>query len=247
MRDHAEPGIRTQHLRVLTPADDDEFLGVRVPVMRKLAWQHRALPLEHVDVLLHSRVHEERFAALLVLAEQVRGARGADRKALVDFYLARTDCVDNWDLVDGSAHVVLGPWLLDAPLDSLDLQDAQDVQYAQDVLDELAGSARLWDRRIAVVATLALIRAGRFEPTFRLTLQLRRDPEPLIHKALGWMLREIGRRDEQVLVGFLDRHLAELPRVTVRHATELLTPGERARFVRTRQGVTAGRGETHSH
>ncbi|WP_217238506.1 DNA alkylation repair protein [Streptomyces sp. AC555_RSS877] len=222
LRDHAEPRVRAQLVRVLSPADDDELIGVRVPVMRGLARHYRELSLGDVDVLLHSRVHEERFTGLLVLAEQVRSARGADRKALADFYLARTDCVDNWDLVDGSAHVVLGPWLLDGPLD------------ASDVLDELAGSTRLWDRRIAVLATLALIRAGRFEPTLRLVLGLRRDPEPLIHKALGWMLREIGRRDEQLLVDFLDRHLAELPRITVRYATERLAPGRRARFVRTR-------------
>ncbi len=172
-----------------------------------------------MDVLLGSRVHEERFAGLLILAEQVRTARGADRKTLVDFYLSRTDCVDNWDLVDGSAHVVLGPWLLDGDLR---------------VLDELAASSWLWDRRIAVLATLALIREGRFEPTLRLVLTLRQDPEPLIHKALGWMLREIGRRDEPLMMAFLDRQLDELPRITVRYATERLAPAERARFVKGR-------------
>ncbi|MFI9585211.1 DNA alkylation repair protein [Streptomyces sp. NPDC052236] len=223
LRDLAEPGIRAQHMRVLTPADDDELLGVRVPVLRELARTYRDMVLDDVDVLLHSRVHEERFAGLLVLAERVRTAsHAADRKALVDFYLARTDCVDNWDLVDGSAHVVLGPWLVDGPLDTLD------------VLDELAASSWLWDRRIAVVATLALIREGRFEPTLRLALTLCRDPEPLIHKALGWMLREIGRRDGPLMVAFLERHLAELPRITVRYATERLAPAERARFVRAR-------------
>jgi 3-methyladenine DNA glycosylase AlkD len=223
LRDLAEPGILAQQIRVLSPADDDELLGVRVPVLRKLARTYRDMALEDVDVLLHSRVHEERFAGLLVLAERVRTAHGADRKALVDFYLARTDCVDNWDLVDGSAHVVLGPWLVDGPLD-----------MPLVVLDELAASAWLWDRRIAVVATLALIREGRFEPTFRLVLTLCRDPEPLIHKALGWMLREIGRRDGPLTVAFLERHLAELPRITVRCATERLAPAERARFVRAR-------------
>jgi 3-methyladenine DNA glycosylase AlkD len=96
---------------------------------------------------------------------------------------------------------------------------------------------RLWDRRIAVLATLALIRAGRYEPTFALVLALRSDPEPLIHKAMGWMLREIGRRDEQMMVDFLDRH-PELPRITVRYATERLAPGERARFVKVRQGLS---------
>lgn len=207
---------------MLSPAEDDELLGVRVPVLRKLARNYRELTLDEVDTLLRGRVHEERFAGLLVLAEQVRTTRGAERKALVDFYLARTRYVDNWDLVDGSAPVVLGPWLLESSPSS------------SEVLDRLAGSASVWERRIAVVATLALIRAGRYEPTFTLVLVLRRDPEPLIHKALGWMLREIGRHDERALVDFLDRHAAELPRVTVRHATERLAPDERARFVRRR-------------
>ncbi|MFI6371344.1 DNA alkylation repair protein [Streptomyces sp. NPDC050546] len=222
LRGRAEPGVRVQQLRVLRPPEDDELLGVRVPVLRGLARAHRDLALEDVEVLLRSRVHEERLAGLLVLAERMRKARGAERAALVDFYVAHTDCVDNWDLVDASAHVVLGPWLVDGPAD------------APEILDRLAASAWLWDRRIAVVATLALIREGRFEPTLRLVRVLRRDPEPLIHKALGWMLREIGRRDAPLLVAFLERHQTELPRVTVRCATELLPAGERARFVRTR-------------
>ncbi|WP_198653389.1 DNA alkylation repair protein [Actinocorallia populi] len=220
LRELAEPRVRAQQERVLAPADGDELLGVRVPVLRGLARTYRDLTLDEVDSLLRSRVHDERFAGLLVLAEQVRTARGADRGALVDFYLARTGHVDNWDLVDGSAPVVLGPWLLES---------------ASDVLDRLAASTSLWERRIAVVATLALIRAGRHEPTFELVLTLRRDPEPLIHKALGWMLREISRHDERALVDFLDRHAPELPRITVRHATERLPPEERARFVKRRR------------
>jgi 3-methyladenine DNA glycosylase AlkD len=203
LQELAEPAVRAQQERVLSRART----------------YHHGLSLDDVDVLLGSRVHEERFAGLLILAEQVRTTRGTDRKTLVDFYLSRTDCVDNWDLVDGSAHVVLGPWLLDGDLR---------------VLDELAASSWLWDRRIAVLATLALIREGRFEPTFRLVLTLRQDPEPLIHKALGWMLREISRRDEPLMMAFLDRHLDELPRITVRYATERLAPAERARFVKGR-------------
>lgn len=225
LRELAEARVRVQLERVLSPAEDDELLGVRVPVLRGLARTHRGLELEEVDSLVRSGVHEERFAGLLILAERVRTARGAERGALVDFYLARTGRVDNWDLVDGSAPVVLGPWLL---------------EEGTDVLGRLAGSASLWERRIAVVATLALIRAGRYEPTFELVLALRRDPEPLIHKALGWMLREIGRHDEKALVDFLDRHAPGLPRITVRHATERLDPQERARFVQPRRGRSAG-------
>lgn len=218
LRDRAEPDVRIQQIRVLRPPDADELLGVRVPVVRELARAHRELAWEDVDALLLSRVHEERLAGVLVLAERMRTARSPERPVLVDFYLARTRCVDNWDLVDASAHLVLGPWLVDGP------------EGALDVLDGLAASSWLWDRRIAVVATLALIRAGRFEPTFRLVRTLCRDPEPLIHKALGWMLREIGRRDAPVLVAFLEQHLTELPRITVRYATERLPAEERARF-----------------
>lgn len=224
LRDGAEPDIRIQQLRVLRPPEDDELLGVRVPVVRELARAHRELTREDVDALLRSRVHEERLAGVLVLAERTRTARGAERRDLVDFYLARTRCVDNWDLVDASAHLVLGPWLVDGPEEGF-----------WDVLDGLAASSWLWDRRIAVVATLALIRQGRFEPTFRLVRALCRDPEPLIHKALGWMLREIGRRDAPLLVAFLEQHPNDLPRITVRYATERLPAQERARFVRARQ------------
>lgn len=224
LRELAEPQVRAQLVRVLSPADDDELLGVRVPVLRELARRYRGLRTEEVDALLRSRVHDERFAGLLVLAEQMRLARGSrERGALVDFYLARTDCVDNWDLVDGSAPVVLGKWLLEESQDVLD-----------EVLGRLAGSASLWERRIAVVATLPLIRADRYEPTFSLVIVVRQDPEPLIHKALGWMLREIGRRDARALADFLELHAPELPRVTVRHATERLGPEDRARFVRRR-------------
>ncbi|MEU6455181.1 DNA alkylation repair protein [Streptomyces sp. NPDC047065] len=223
LRELAEPRVRAQLLRVLSPADD-ELLGVRVPVLRELARRYRGLRPEEVDALLRSRVHDERFAGLLVLAEQMRVARGSgERGTLADFYLSRTDCVDNWDLVDGSAPVVLGKWLLEESRDVLD-----------EVLHRLAGSTSLWERRIAVVATLTLIRADRYEPTFSLVTTLRQDPEPLIHKALGWMLREIGRRDAPALVGFLDLYAPELPRITVRHATERLGPEDRARFVRRR-------------
>lgn len=223
LRDGAEPDIRIQQLRVLRPPEDDALLGVRVPVVRELARAHRELTREDVDALLRSRVHEERLAGVLVLAERMRTARGAERRDLVDFYLARTRCVDNWDLVDASAHVVLGPWLADGP------------EACEDVLDGLAASPWLWDRRIAVVATLALIRQGRFAPTFRLVRALCHDPEPLIHKALGWMLREIGRRDAPLLTAFLEQHLNDLPRITVRYATERLPAEERARLVLARQ------------
>ncbi|GAB2857295.1 DNA alkylation repair protein [Actinocorallia aurea] len=224
LRAQAEPRVREQQVRVLTGANGDVLLGVRVPVLRRLARGYRDLSLDDVDALLRSPVHEERFAGLLVLAERVRTARGEARAALVDFYLARTAGVNDWDLVDGSAPVILGPWLLESGAEA----------SGAAVLDRLAASASVWDRRIAVVATLALIRAGRFEPTFRLVLALRRDPEPLVHKALGWMLRDIGRRAPDTLVDFLDRHAAGLPRVTVRHATERLNPADRSRFVRTR-------------
>ncbi|MGW5005326.1 DNA alkylation repair protein [Streptomyces parvulus] len=218
LRELAEPKVRTQLERVLSPAADDELLGVRVPVLRGLARSHRGLRSVEVAGLLSSRVHEERFVALLVLAEQMRLAPDrAARGKLAAFYLAQTDRVDNWDLVDGSAPVVLGAWLLDEP---------------PGVLERLAASTSLWERRIAVVATLTLIRAGRYGPTFSLVVALRRDPEPLIHKALGWMLREIGRHDERALADFLDRHAPGLPRITVRHATERMAPALRARFVR---------------
>jgi 3-methyladenine DNA glycosylase AlkD len=193
--------------------EGDELLGIPVPAQRRVARRARDLPLGEVALLLVSQVHEHRFTALVVLVERYRRAAPALRPELSRFYLDHRAGVDNWDLVDISAPDLLGGELIDGD---------------RAILGELAASASLWDRRIAVVSTLALIRRGELGETFALAERLMDDPHHLIHKAVGWMLREAGKRDEAALVAFLEAHRAGMPRTTLRYAIERLAPERRA-------------------
>ena len=196
--------------------EGDVVLGMPVPAQRAVARAARDLPLEEVALLLASPVHEHRFVALVILVERYRRAGREEAAALSAFYLHHRAGVDNWDLVDVSAPTLLGGELVEGP---------------RDLLDTLAGSIDLWDRRIAVVATSALIRRGEFAPTLALCERLLDDPHHLMHKACGWMLREVGKRDEAVLVGWLERHRARMPRTMLRYAIERLDPATRARLM----------------
>ena len=193
--------------------EGDVLLGIPVPEQRRVARRARDLPLDEVAALLASPVHERRFTGLVVLVERYRRADPAARVELSRFYLDHRNAVDNWDLVDASARDLLGGELIDGD---------------RAVLAELAGSQRLWDRRIAVVATHALILRGELGETFALAERLMDDPHHLIHKALGWMLREAGKQDEAALVAFLEAHRARMPRTMLRYAIERLTPEQRA-------------------
>jgi 3-methyladenine DNA glycosylase AlkD len=194
--------------------EGDEMLGVRVPVQRKIAERHwRALSPADAGTLLHSPVHEERLTAVFVLVRQFRSGDEEVQQQVVDLVLANTDRLNNWDLVDSCAPHVLGPWL---------------AGRDRAVLDRLAASELVWDRRIAVMSTFAFIRDGEYGPTLGLARQLLHDPYDLIHKAVGWMLREIGNRDRATEERFLDQHAADMPRVMLRYAIEKF-PAERRR------------------
>ena len=202
--------------------EGDLFIGVKLSTIRRLVAAHRRLPFVPADWwdLLHSPVHEERLAALVVMAERAVRAPDAERELIYDTYLAVTRWIDNWDLVDVSAAPVVGGWLLTRD---------------RTPLYTLAGSALIWERRIAVVATHRLIRAGQTEDTYRLAVALRSDHEDLIHKAVGWMLREAGLRvDEAELRGFLDAYAPELPRTTLRYAVERFPPDQRLHYRKLR-------------
>jgi len=190
-------------------AEGDTFIGVPVPVQRKLAKEYRHLTLEELDLFLTSPIHEHRHCALLVMAEQCKDRKQSEegRRALADFYLAHTAGINNWDLVDCSAHLILGAWLLEHPED-------------MPVLDRLAASSNLWEQRIAVMATFAFIRAGQFEKTFVLAERLLDHPHDLIHKAVGWMIREIGNRDRAAEEVFLKTRYNKMPRTMLRYAIE---------------------------
>ncbi len=199
--------------------EGDRFLGLRVPEVRAIARRHRELSLPDLADALASPWHEHRQAALFVLADRYRRAEPAEREAIAAFYLDHLDAVNSWDLVDGSAPHILGAHLL---------------EWDRAVLYELAGSGHLWRQRVAVLATFAFIRAGQFRDTLRLAELLRDHPHDLIHKAVGWMLREIGKRDRGAEERFLDRHAAHMPRTMLRYAIEKFEPERRRSYLQRR-------------
>ena len=187
-----------------------------MPVTRQLAKQFRAAPERSVLALLKSPYHEERLLAVLLLVDRYQRADREERRQVFDLYLSHRRYVNNWDLVDSSAHLIVGP----------ELEDGD-----RSLLYELAGSESLWDRRIAIIATLHFIRNGDFRDTLKLSRTLLNDPEDLIHKASGWMLREAGKRDVSVLRGFLKRHSKSMPRTMLRYAIEKLPAAERRQWL----------------
>ena len=202
--------------------EGDRFLGLKVPQLRAELPHTDALSEADVLDLLHSEWHEERLLALLVLARRFSRAKQdpATQEHLVNLYLAHTKWINNWDLVDSSAPQILGAWLL---------------RRDRAVLDRLAASTSLWEQRIAILATQAFIRAGDFTDTLRLSALFLTHPHDLMHKACGWMLREVGKRDVKPLLAFLDQHTTKMPRTLLRYAIEKL-PEE------TRQGYLTMKG-----
>jgi 3-methyladenine DNA glycosylase AlkD len=198
--------------------EGDRFIGVTVPDQRRVARKFRALPLEEADKLLTSRVHEERLTALIVLVEQFNGTDDEGvRMRIVQHYLKRLEFVNNWDLVDASAESIVGGWLADKP---------------RALLDRLAASQHLWSRRVAVVSTLHYIKQGESKDALRISAALLDDRHDLIHKAVGWMLREVGKRvGPAPLRGFLRLHAARMPRTMLRYAIERFPADERMKWM----------------
>ena len=185
--------------------EGDRFLGVSVPFQRRVAKRFAALPLSEVRVLLTTGAHEERLTALFLLVHKFGNADEAGRAEIIDLYLADIASVNNWDLVDSSAFQLLGEWLVDRD---------------RGLLDELAGSESLWERRIAIIATFAFIRRDDHAWTLRIADRLVHDQHDLIHKAVGWMLREVGARDRAAELAWLTRHQRTMPRTMLRYAIE---------------------------
>jgi 3-methyladenine DNA glycosylase AlkD len=197
--------------------EGDCFVGVRVPTLRKLARQYQILPLADVETLLHSEIHEERLLALLILVLAFANAEKVERKTIFDLYLGNTNHVNNWDLVDASAPYLVGAYLIDKNCKPL---------Y------RLVKASRLWERRIAIVATQHFIRHGDFADTLEISRLLLGDKEDLIQKATGWMLREVGKRHEPTLEAFLERYAATMPRTMLRYAIERFPEGKRQEYLR---------------
>ena len=183
----------------------DRFLGIRVPETRRFARRCRGLPPRSVGALLKSKYHEERLLAVLVLVAQYERGDEAERDRVFDMYLSMRRFVNNWDLVDSSAHKIVGPQLINGD---------------RSLLYELAGSGDLWDRRIAIMSTYHFIREAEFADTLRIAGLLLDDEEDLIHKAVGWMLREVGNRERKTEEAFLRKHYRTMPRTMLRYAIE---------------------------
>ncbi len=195
----------------------DHFLGIRVPVLRKLVREFRGVTLPQVEALLGSKWHEERLLALFFLTHAYSSGDATARERVYLVYLRNRCWVNNWDLVDSSAHLIVGPWL---------------EERDRAILGEWARSRSLWERRIAVVATFHFIRKGDFADILKLAGLLLNDPHDLIHKAVGWMLREVGKRDRATLGKFLADHAGKMPRTMLRYAIEKFPELERQRYLR---------------
>jgi 3-methyladenine DNA glycosylase AlkD len=194
--------------------EGDQFLGMTVPTTRRIVKPFFGLALDQVDILLDSPVHEHRFVGLLILVARYP----KDRARTVDAYLAavRRQRVNNWDLVDCSAEFILGEYLFDRP---------------RDLLFELAASESLWERRVAMLSTFGFIKRGDASTALEIATILTDDREDLIRKAVGWMLREVGKRvDPAALIAYLDNHAATLSRTSLSYATEHLTPEQRIHY-----------------
>jgi len=186
--------------------EGDRFLGITVPLQRKLVQSYVKLNLKDLKILLRSKLHEERLSGLLILVKQYQQAEHPKtQEKIFKFYLQHTKHINNWDLVDLTAYHIVGHYLFDKE---------------PNILYQLAKSRNLWERRIAIVATYYFIRQKSFQPTLTLAAMLLQDHEDLLHKACGWMLRELGKRDLKILEAFLQKHYQKMPRTMLRYTIE---------------------------
>jgi len=197
--------------------EGDKFLGIKVPISRAIAKQFNDLSLEEIQEVIKSSIHEERLIALFILTEQFRKADEPKKKIIFNFYLKNTKRVNNWDLVDLSAERIIGAYLLDKD---------------KKILFKLARSKNLWERRIAIMSTFHFIRNGFYETTLEIADLLLKDEHDLIHKAVGWMLREIGNRNLAVEEKYLKNNYKTMPRTMLRYAIEKFPEQKRQSYLK---------------
>lgn len=220
----ANPAIARHSLRFFKTGpgeygEGDIFLGIRVPVIRQQVRTFCDTDPDEIEKLLASPFHEERLTALLLLVEHFRKGDGATRDAIYRRYLENTRFINNWDLVDCSAPLIVGPYLADKP---------------RHPLYDLTVTSSLWERRIAIIATFHFIKKGDFHDALAISQLLLGDKEDLIHKAVGWMLREIGKRDPETEHTFLRRRCRTMPRTMLRYAIERFPPELRKDYLEGR-------------
>ncbi|MBN3581127.1 DNA alkylation repair protein [Algoriphagus aestuarii] len=201
--------------------EGDQFLGVKVPEQRKIAKSvYKEISLEEIEILMRDAYHEVRLTAVLILVYRYEKLKSdEERKKLVDFYLSNLKWVNNWDLVDSSCHQILGHYYLNRD---------------KSLFYELAAKSHLWSQRVAMVSTYYWIKRGKFKDALSLAEKLIDHPHDLMHKAVGWMLREIGNQDYEVEYAFLKKHYQQMPRTALRYAIEKFDENVRQDFLKGR-------------
>ncbi|MDD4930805.1 MAG: DNA alkylation repair protein [Candidatus Colwellbacteria bacterium] len=198
--------------------EGDIFIGVRVPDQRVIAKEYfDGASMDDIDELLKSRVHEDRLTALIIMVMKFGRADKKVKEDIFEFYLSRTERINNWDLVDLSAPYIIGGWM----------KEGRSV----DIIRSLAVSSNIWERRMAIVSNLPLVRDGNISSAMDIAEMLVYDRDDLIHKAVGWVLREVGKKDKGSLKSFLKKHLASMPRTTLRYSIERFSEAERLSYL----------------
>jgi 3-methyladenine DNA glycosylase AlkD len=221
LRQHSNQAIAEHSLRYFKTGkgeygEGDKFLGVRMPTIRATAKTGRGLAVADILRVLQSPFHEERLLALIMWVYRFEKSDDNAKREIYELYLRHTKYVNGWDLVDSSAHQIVGGYLLDKE---------------RGILMELASSESLWERRISIISTFHFIRRAQFTDTLEIAKHLLADSEDLIHKAVGWMLREVGNRDREVEQAFLLAHYRSMPRTMLRYAIEKFDEDERKRYL----------------
>lgn len=199
--------------------EGDVFYGIKVPIQRKIVKVFKDLSLDDIKILIHSPVHEERLIAALILVEQFKKANPKNQKIIFNFYVKNKRGINNWDIVDLSAPNIVGNYLLDKD---------------KSLLFKFARSKNLWEKRIAILSTFIFIRNGFYDDALKISETLLNDKHDLIHKAVGWMLREIGKRDLKVEEVFLKEHYKTMPRTMLRYAIEKFPENKRKKYLEGR-------------
>jgi 3-methyladenine DNA glycosylase AlkD len=198
--------------------EGDKFIGVTVPNQRKIAKKYfEEIALKDVEKLLQNDIHEYRQTALFILTYAYEKADKIKKKKIIDIYLSNTDYINNWDLVDSSAYKILGDYLLNKD---------------KKLLYELANSSNMWEQRLAIIATFKFIKKGNYEDTIKISKLLLDHKHDLIHKAVGWMLREVGKKDYDIEYGFLVKHYKNMPRTMLRYSIEKFDEEVRQKFLK---------------
>lgn len=196
--------------------EGDQFLGITVPKLRAISKKYQSLDLKDLQQLLEGKIHEHRLSALMILRFKYEKSVSETKKNIIDFYLRNTKNINNWDLIDLSCQYIIGNWLLN--------KDRR-------ILYQLAKSKSLWERRIAIVSTFEFIRNRQYIDTIKISEILLSDNHDLIHKAVGWMLRELGKKDKQTEIDFLNKYYRTMPRTMLRYAIEKFSETERKKYL----------------